>query len=97
MKLMANISSFCLSSMLMLIVQRVSFYTNTAGRFDETQPGLLFDEVDSNPKAELTNVDVSLAGTLEVKTSGREGPETIFLWVSQSSPVDNVIATLTCM
>ena len=94
---MANICLSCLSSMLMLIVQEVFFYTSTAGKLNETQPGLLSGEIDSNPKAELTNTDVSLAGTLEVKTSGREDPETIFLWVSQSSPVDNVIAILTCM
>ena len=46
---MANICSCCLSSILMLIVQQVFFYTGTAGKFDETQPGLLFGEIDSNP------------------------------------------------
>ena len=68
-KLMANICSCCLSNMLMLIVQQVFFYTSTAGKFDETQPGLLFGEIDPNPKAELTNVDLSLAGTLDFKTN----------------------------
>ena len=62
-KLMANIWLCFLSNMLILIVQQIFFYTNTAGKFDETQPGLLFGEIDSNPKAEPTKVDVSLAGT----------------------------------
>ena len=55
--------------MLMLIVQQVFFYTSTAGKIDKTQSGLLFGEIDSNPKAELTNVDVSLEGTLDFKTN----------------------------
>lgn len=84
LKQMANTCSCGLSNMLMLIVEQVLLCTNTAGQSDETQLGLLFGEVGFNHKAELTNVDISLAGTLDFKISRREDREIMFYCVSRS-------------